>query len=49
MLTQVRAMLHSVDPTASDYEILLIYQRCSIAERSEVPDFLVLLAQKYQY
>ena len=31
---KVRAMLHSVDPDASDYEVLDIYQRCSIADKS---------------
>ena len=34
---KVRAMLHSVDPNASDYEVLDIYQRCNIADKSRAP------------
>ena len=34
---KVRAMLHSVDPTASDYEVLDIYQRCNIVDNSQLP------------
>ena len=33
---KVRAMLHSINPDASDYEVLAIYQRCSLAGDSRV-------------
>jgi hypothetical protein len=34
---KLRAMLQSVDPEVSDYEVLDIYQRCSIADNTRKP------------
>lgn len=33
---KVRAMLHSINPDASDYDVLAIYQRCSLARDSRI-------------